>query len=217
MKNIKKYEDFLNEELKPETYRSAAEKLDKKGHKSRAKSLSDFANRQHNKQLSDTGYIDVELYGKKYRLDDDNIVIHNDGETDGNIELTLAFDKEIYDLIGDDNFEQIWNSLDKSDREKFVNIFKGEILTDYDDIMDVKYDNIDKDGFIEFAEMEMSPFIFIELIKSKGYKPDISGLLIKDRKVANKLLKLLKNYANIKGGVLKNAIDTLTVNDLYES
>lgn len=218
MKNIKKFEDFLNEELKPDTYKSAAEKLTKKGHKNRAKSLNDFANRQHKKQLSDTGYIDIELYGKHYRLDDENIIIHNDGKNDGNVELTISFDREMYDLIDNDNYEQIWNSLNKEEREKFVNNFKGEISIDYNDIMEVSYEDIkDEDTLIEFATMEMSPFIFIELIKSEDYEPDISGLLINDRKVANKILKLLKNFANIEGGEIKVAIDKLTVNDLYES
>lgn len=214
MKNIKKYEDFLNEELKPETYKSAAEKLDKKGHKSRAKSLSDFANRQHNKQLSDVGYVDIELYGEKHRLDDDNIIIHNDGKK-GNVELTITFDREMYDLIGNDDYEQIWNSLNKEEREKFVNNFNGEISIEYNDIMEVSYEDIkDEDTLIEFATMEMSPFIFIEFI---DHNPEISGLLINDRKVANKILKLLKNFASVKGGEIEKSINTLTVNDLYES
>lgn len=214
MKNIKKFENFVNEELNPDTYKSAAEKLTKKGHKTRAKSLSDFANRQHKKQLSDISYIDIELYGNHYRLDDDNIIIHNDGKN-GNVELTITFDREMYDLIDNDDYEQIWNSLNKEEREKFVNNFKGEISIDYNDIMEVSYEDIkDEDTLIEFATMEMSPFIFIEFI---DHDPEISGLLINDRKVANKILKLLKNFANIEGGEIKVAIDKLTVNDLYES
>jgi len=214
MKNIKKFENFVNEELNPDTYKSAAEKLTKKGHKNRAKSLSDFADRQYKKQLSDVGYVDIELYGEKHRLDDDNIIIHNDGKK-GNVELTITFDREMYDLIGNDDYEQIWNSLNKEEREKFVNNFNGEISIEYNDIMEVSYEDIkDEDTLIEFATMEMSPFIFIEFI---DHNPEISGLLINDRKVANKILKLLKNFASVKGGEIEKSINTLTVNDLYES
>lgn len=54
MKNIKiTFESFLNEELSPETYLSAAGKLQDKGHKNRAKDLRDYSTSIVNKKSAD--------------------------------------------------------------------------------------------------------------------------------------------------------------------
>jgi hypothetical protein len=214
MKNIKRFDNFVNEELKPDTYRSAAEKLSKKGHDKRSKSLSDFAEKMTKKQLSDAGYVDIEFGGKHYRLDDDNIIVNIDDKNE--LSLSIVFDMDMYKLIESDSEEKVWNSLSKEEKEEYVRQY-GKWIPKHDSIDDLKASDIDIQSFLEFIEINYILIIMIDFNKKNDYDFTVSGLIIDDRKIAFKLLKLLKGYAKVKGGDIKTAVDKLTVNDLYES
>lgn len=69
MSKIKNFESFINEELKPETYKSAADKLKEKGHKSRAERIE-----KHSKeQIKNVKPVTLEMYGEEYHLDSRSI------------------------------------------------------------------------------------------------------------------------------------------------
>lgn len=177
MTRIKKFESFINEELNPNTYKSAAEKLLKKGHKSRAERIE-----KHSKeQVKNVKPITLEMYGEEFTLDHNNII---------DIQYT------------DDN--------------------KGFII-DYD----LSRPNSDyEDPNISDEENEQREhnkvFTVVEFLSDKNsrdwtkYIPDITGLIIPDRKNARKVLLFIQEYFNYYGGPLKDLVNTLTVNDLYE-
>lgn len=71
------FELFLNEELRPETYISAADKLEQKGHTKRSDKLREYV-----KELAkNIEPITVEVYGKTCVLGADNIIIHDNSKT----------------------------------------------------------------------------------------------------------------------------------------
>ena len=69
MSKIKNFDSFINEELSPETYLSAAKKLSVKGHKSRSERLEKHAK----DQIKNVKPITLEMYGQEFNLDSKSI------------------------------------------------------------------------------------------------------------------------------------------------
>jgi hypothetical protein len=218
MKNIKKFETYINEELDAETYLSAADKLKQKGHRNRAEKLRKYAHNMTKK----TEPIVVELYGKKFNLTDKNIIVFKDGKDDDEVSLYVAFDRDYHDNISKDDFEAIWNDLSSKDKEDFhkehkslmddevweEKVMKGEVLNnDWSEMSDDE-----KEFFEEWADMNQ---FLLGVSTTEDGEFDVDGVVIKDRKTALKIMKLIKNFANLYGGKLKDAFSKLTVNDLY--
>lgn len=88
MTRIKKFESFINEELNPNTYKSAAEKLLKKGHKSRAERIE-----KHSKeQVKNVKPVTLEINGEKYNLDSRSIFdINENFDNKGSMMFGLDF------------------------------------------------------------------------------------------------------------------------------
>lgn len=172
---IKNFESFINEELKPETYKSAADKLKEKGHKSRSERIE----RHSKEQVKNVKPVTLEMYGEEFTLDH-NSLIDIDYST-GNKGFIIDFDT-------------------------------SKPMADWDDESISEEEN-------ERREMDRTIMIFEFLPDRKNPGKiinDISGLSIPDRKNARKVLMFLKDYFNYYGGPLKDLVDELTVNDIYE-
>lgn len=174
-------EDDMNEELKSETYFSAADKLEDKGHKKRADVI-----RQHVKEMGkNIEPITVEMYGQTYTLGADNI------ELDGG---------------GNDRVVLIWFDLSTKigNDEEEPEDYEGPMLTCinfYKDRTDSIRDKVTK----KWSER-----------KIPGWSFDIDGLSIPNRKVAVKVLRLVKDWAkSIEDRELAEQINKVTANDLY--
>lgn len=126
MKNIKKYEKFLNEELNSSTYLSAADKLKKKGHNNRSKNLSDHVYNSIHKPINEI----VVVNNVEYVITDDNIITRK-----GRVIISFDEKKEIYITVecgyddGDEDWgEFVWDidiyGIDKIDRKNAFKIFK---------------------------------------------------------------------------------------------
>jgi hypothetical protein len=88
MEIIKKFESFINEELDPSTYQSAAKKLKEKGHPSRSEKLL-----KHQKdQVKNVKPVTFQMYGKEYDVDYNNVNIDGDGSI-----ITINFNNVIID------------------------------------------------------------------------------------------------------------------------
>ena len=221
MKTIKKFESFINEELDAETYLSAAEKLKQKGHKNRASKLKDYA-KGKTKTVTP---IEIELYDKKFKLTDKNIIVFKDGKDSDEIRLYVAYDRDYYDRISNNDYEGIWNNLPNKEKEEFhkehqtlmepeewdKKVMNGEALNNnWSEMSD------SETGFFkEWANMNQFMTGISTDTDTDKYDFDVDGLTIKDRKIALKLTKFLKEYANLYGGEVKKSFDGLTVNDLY--
>lgn len=212
MKKIKNFSSFINEELNPDTYRSAAEKLKGKGHSNRSKELYKFANELKNK----ISPIDIEVNGKNYTLTADNFIL-NDNDTDEDSYILITFDREYYDNL-DDNVEAIWDSSSEKEKEDFVKSFSINRET-----ADLDWPLLTKDEqemFSEWADMNQGGVGISIHRKVNKHSPitntefSVDGTPI-NRKNAVKLLKLIRDYANSIGGVIKEQLNKLTVNDLY--
>jgi len=219
MKNIKKFESFISEELSPETYLSAADKLKKAGHRNRADKLTGYVDELAKKIES----IELDFNGEKFVIDTDNIYINRDGNKgDGTIDFYVYMDKGIANANRnrkeDDwaaDFRYLWDEKITSDEKKsFVeeyNMPKGMIVKSYDDLSDDEHN-----GFNEYAEMNDHLLMLHFATYDKNVDElERDGLIIPDRRNANKLLKLLKEFGKTKGGKLNDLIQKLTVNDLY--
>jgi len=215
MKNIKKFETFVNEELDTDTYLSAADKLKTIGHRNRAEKLRDYANNQTKKVTP----LEIELYGKKYLLTDDNIIVNN--ESDGEIFLEIIYDKEQSEAIKTGDYESIWNNLPNDKKESFhkenQSLFTDE---EWDEMvlagnaLNNKWSEMSEDEQEFFKEWNsMNQVISGVHIYDSGV--DVDGIIIKDRKNAFKLMKFLKEYANLSGGKIKDKLSKISVNDLY--
>jgi len=182
-------DDEINEELKPETYFSAADKLQDKGHNKRADII-----RQHAREMGkNIDPITVEMYGKTYTLGADNIEL--DGGNDYKVVL-------------------IWFDLSTkiSDDEEEPEDYDGPMLTCL---------NFYKDRTERVRVGDLSPNVkhsdrkYIDK-KFPGWTFDTDGVSIPNRKVAVKVLKLVKDWAkSIEDRELAEEIDKITVNDLY--
>ena len=160
MKNIKSFYLF-NEELSPETYLSAADKLREKGHRKRADKLKEYV-----KELSkNIEPITVELYGKTCVMGADNIIMD---------------DNDNWCII------EVWFDLSTN----------------------IEFDEAEPDNY--------DPWVMYLNYDKKNDVIDRDGMVI-DRKVAVKLLRLLRDFARtLTDKKVANAIMRLTVNDLYE-
>lgn len=66
----------LNEELSPKTYNNAAEKLSKKGHKTRAERI-----KKHQKdQIKNVKPITLQMYGEEYTIDHNNVLVYDNSD-----------------------------------------------------------------------------------------------------------------------------------------
>jgi len=182
-------EDGVNEELKPETYWSAADKLQDKGHSKRADII-----RQHIKEMGkNIDPITVELYGKTYTLGADNI------ELDGR---------------GDYRVVLIWFDLSTkmSDDEEEPEDYEGPMLTCINFYKD-RVEKVrvgDKSSNVKFTDRK-----YVDK-KHPGWTFDVDGISIPNRKVAVKVLKLVKDWSKtIEDRELAKEIEKVTVNDLY--
>ena len=95
MSRFKKFESFVNEELNPKTYLSAAEKLKRKGHSKRADRLNRFAVDQPLKVAQrNIEPVTIEMYDNEYTIDARNIIVED--EKHGNfiiVEVCFDLDK----------------------------------------------------------------------------------------------------------------------------
>lgn len=206
MKNIKSFEKFLNEELSPDTYKSAADKLKKKGHGKRSKDLKDYADTLTSKVKP----VKITVDGMDFTLNNENIVVFNDTPTSVNL-----------NIFGDERLispEIAWEYDD----------IKNDFTEDVDEV-DLSFDELDDNTIDNFNDYinEKQPFslnLDFELQMAEGdqttnqddwWVVDVSGNIPKDRRTAVNLLRLLKDFGQNHGGNVKEAIDVLTVNDLY--
>ena len=212
MKKIKNFKNFVNEELSPDTYKSAASKLKEKGHEKRARELEDYA-QSFKKTLEP---VTITLDGLDYELTNDNIDIHND--TRSHVNFSIVGDKKLLSP------EEAW--ADRNIMNKYLSergYIPGHIM-DYDDL-----DKEVKDDFNDYIN-EIQPFIinFDFELKPPKYKdihtkPDyrwileMDGTSIKDRRTAVKILRFLKNFGKKHGGNIEKAVNYITVNDLYRN
>ena len=180
MKNIKSFDLFLNEELKPETYISAADKLTEKGHKKRADKLRDYV-KELGKNIEP---ITVELYGKTFTMGADNLTFW-ESPRDPN-----------YKMI------EIWFDLSTKllDNEDEPEDYEGPMLSCM---------NFWKDREIRMRDKSTK--------KIPSWSMDIDGVSIPNRKVAVKVLRLVKDFAKtLENREIAKEIEKLTANDLYE-
>lgn len=213
MKTIKKYESFIKEELNMGTYLSAAEKLRKKGHKNRAEKLTKYAK---DKQEP----VKISMYDKDYEITFDNFEIWAD-ENNKILEIGIVLDKEKGDALSTGNYKEYWDNISSDEKKKFHDeikrilkdeewsekSLKGEVLNDeYDEMSDYE-----KEFLEEYLSMTQD-LIVIEA-DEKGF--DTSGLRINDRRTALKLARLIKSWAEFKGGRFKDVFSKISVNDLY--
>jgi len=221
MSHIKKtFESFVNEELNPSTYLSAADKLKKKGHSNRAKELTDHVDNL-TMQIEP---VEIDINGEQYTIGPENIYVNSDGvEGDGAVDFYVYLDKDIANALkgreeGDwsADFRYLWDSkFSPEQKEKFIeeyNMPKSMFRKSYDDLSDDE-----QNGFTEYAEMNDH----LEMMHFQSYDPDgdldRDGLIIPDRRNANKVLRLLKQFGETKGGKLNDLIQKLSVNDLYSN
>lgn len=90
MKNIKSFDLFQNEELDPNTYLSAADKLKNKGHISRANKLVAHSKDVIDKSLSEIKPLEIEMYGETFILWPQSIVIDGNEES-GCMNIEIPF------------------------------------------------------------------------------------------------------------------------------
>lgn len=225
MKNIKSFDSFINEELSPDTYRNAAEKLKSKGHRKRSENILDYL-----ESTEGVKPIDIEVYGRKYHLTKDNIIVSKDGE---DIDIFIAFDKKIYDLLNSGDMSKLWNEISKEQKENMIGEYRA-YLKDINEpeiseeeskkLMNTKWEDLteDQQGFFEETADMSNDMVHIgyqwkpegRLRKRKFY---VDGLIIENRSTAVKLYKFLKQYGTIVGGDVQDAINMITVNDLYKN
>jgi len=212
MKNLKKYESFVNEELSPETYLSAADKLKKKGHKNRADKLTGYVN-ELSKKIDP---IELDMYGEKYNIGPDNIFVNSDGTKGKDIEMFIFMDKEYaISLTKDGDWGKavgtMWDKQSDEKKENFVEEFnmpKSMVVKSW-----TEFSDDEQNAWNEYYELNASMIH----IMSEDDDPDLEmdGLIIADRRNANKLLKFLKEWGKTQGGRLNQGIQKLTVNDIY--
>lgn len=202
MKKIKNFKNFVNEELSLDTYKSAASKLKEKGHEKRARELEDYA-QSFKKTLEP---VTITLDGLDYELTSGNIVIHND--TPSHINFSIVGNKKLLSP------EEAW--ADRNIMDKYLSdrgYIPGLIIMDYDDL-----DKEVRDDFNDYIN-EIQPFIinFDFELKEDEWILNMDGTIIENRRPAVKILRFLKDFGKKHGGNIKEAIDTLTVNDIYRN
>lgn len=189
MGKILKFEKFINEELKPTTYKSAADGLRKKGFKSRANALEDWSKELFKRELPT---IEVGIGNGVYTIGYENIKHIDDKE------LLIVSDPMLDKALnGDDDDELLrfyWEKYHKEflgDRENpgFENL-SSEYMADFE----------------EFLSLEKQMFI---QISSGG---DWSGWSLNTRKDAFKFWKFIKKIEELTGynyGLTVNDIQTI--------
>ena len=216
MKKIKKFESFINEELSPSTYREAAKKLKQIGHRNRAEKMNQYVDDMAQKQEQ----IEIEWDNKTYKIDFSNFKEWSKPEN-SNLEMVINLDPEFAEAQEKNDYKTLWNKLSKEEKKKFHDEYKslidddkwaeyildGEVLNDVYDEMSTH-----EKEYLEEYMMMSSPTIMIET-DDRG--ADISGIIVKDRKTAVKILKLIKNWAKFKGGKYEKYLSKIKVNDLY--
>lgn len=182
-------EEEANEELKPETYISAADKLSDKGHTKRAERLRNYV-----KEMGkDIDPITVEMYGKTYTMGADNIEF---------------FGRDDYKCVS------IWFDLSTkiADDEEEPDDYDGPMVTCI---------NFYKDRVEKVRVGDLSPDIkhshrkYIDKTYP-GWTFDVDGVSIPNRKVAVKVMKLVKDWAKtMEDREISKEIEKLSANDLY--
>ena len=94
---------------------------------------------------------------------------------------------------------------------------RGEFTEDVD-IFETPFDDLDDKTAEEFIHHinDIQP-LSLNIDYDISSDIDVSGTIIKDRKVAFKILKFLKDFGKNHGGFLEDVINKLTVNDLYQN
>ena len=228
---LKRFNEFngINEELHPDTYMSAAEKLKKKGHSKRAKELTSFKD-----SLSDSVQsITIDAFGKSYTLGKDNIRVEGGKKREDNVDIFVVFDPKLDKYLSEGNMEGLWNSMSDSEKTSFINDYK-EFKNDIDEetisdeeketLFNSDYSSLTqnlKGFFDEYSDMNQMMIHFGFSWKSDGMVSNRKfyrdGLIIEERKNAFKILKLLKNYGRSVGGEVESCINMIGVNDMYEN
>lgn len=161
MNNIKKFDDFLNEELNPSTYASAAEKLRKKGHKGRADELDRFAK-------SKIEPAEITLGDKKFIILPENIQLYKDADDFISVWVMIErylieegdpTDEDDYDEDGiaiditkkENNWKTEVSGIILQDRKSAISIWK--LVTQWSETQnDIIKDNIKKLSVNDFYE-----------------------------------------------------------------
>ncbi|MFW6243455.1 MAG: hypothetical protein ACOC2W_04780, partial [bacterium] len=172
----------------------------------RSKDLKDYADTLTSKVKP----VKITVDGMDFTLNNENIVVFNDTPTSVNL-----------NIFGDERLispEIAWEYDD----------IKNDFTEDVDEV-DLSFDELD-DNTIDNSNdyiNEKQPFslnLDFELQMAEGDQTtnqddwlvvDVSGNIPKDRRTAVNLLRLLKDFGQNHGGNVKEAIDVLTVNDLY--
>lgn len=126
MNNIKKYDDFLNEELNNSTYISASKKLRRKGHVNRSEKIKKHVYDSIHKSFNDVINIDDVEY---------NVTEYNISTEYGKVKLTFDEKNDIFILFkwgyddeegGDGEFYWLFsnNNIKNIDRKNAIKIFK---------------------------------------------------------------------------------------------
>lgn len=136
MSKIKNFESFVNEELSPEVYKDAADKLRKKGHKSRAEKLDLHAKEQ-------VKPITLEMYGEVFNLDHRNFVDVYYKPTNKGFVINLDLSKpspnwDDDSISEEENEERDMNQVltivdfypDKNDKSKLKGEVSGIVIPD---------------------------------------------------------------------------------------
>lgn len=202
MKNIKNFDKFINEELHPDTYISAAEKLKKKGHRERSEELIDWSN----KPKGEVESIELNIGDLTFTLDKNSVLKSN---FDEEIHLFIPFDKQLYDDL-DGNVGAIWDRTSKEDKIEWVNSIKDLDIA----LADSDWDSLtedDKEAFTEWTEMGTYG---IGLYFDNGEYRDSDGVVLPNRREAVKFLRFIKSYGKSVDGELGRMISKMTVNDI---
>lgn len=188
---IKKFDTFVNEELNPQTYFSAADKLQKKGKTERAKKLREWG---EEKKMDSIEPITIQTVGgSTCNLSSKNIISAKKDE------ICITGDVDMYHAM--ENEKQLI---------KYFHKYKDE----YAEWANDPNTEFEINAFNEFLEMEKQ-IVFIMEIDEDG-ECTFSGNILASRKDAFKLFKFIKQYLSISN-IPEHKKVKLTVNDIeYE-
>jgi hypothetical protein len=187
MKNIKKFENFVNEELKSSTYRSAADKLKKKGFGDRAEALYDYSDEvsARDKKVK-IEPVTVKFKGyPEVKLDSDSIMIDRDV-------IVIIGDKDLNDALNGDESKMynLWNKYKLEFRDWMMRIDPN-----YKFDAKLKWENVDPhlvNSFNEYLETEKQILLIIDDDKNLEYT--VSGNYLDSRADSFKVWKFVKEF-----------------------
>ena len=121
MKRFKNFESFINEELSPDTYKSAAEKLKEKGHKKRSENIE-----KHSKSMvKNVKPVTFEMYGEEHTIDHSNVIEIMDKDQN-DMSFGIDFKGNIKDIKFDDMTEEEIEEIETDSVLKYFHFYKGK-------------------------------------------------------------------------------------------